>query len=633
MTNLGYQYTKAFEDLKEPAAVFIGYENIDPVHTDNNELIDRLVKHFNDRNIQAARFDTPDAENVSTLIVTPTGIQSPMIAPDDAKDAALLYGSIINEVEGMKVQGFPNSVVCSQMTSPIESYPDEIRGYKMSPYPHPSPKVIDEILERRGEDFESRMVAKMETLEQVTPDNMELLYSGKSFPQPHLITKEQESRAVVYSAPEINIAQEYPPLNTANPNSYSFVQTYHKADHQLKFMDLGWEEGRPPVANNAQWYESIVWPHKNEPGPTLIHKLDEKGSHVFYKIPDNDPEWKDLMEMHRPAYTQGNNHMLKRRENLKIQEAEGKLQTHNFMGEKLNTPQTDIKQNPNQILATTEKESSNQTWNTLAEKRGINPETMRRIQNNNTTHSQKAENIISKPAKVLSTAAEANTKLDQVIDKTISQGSETLNKTMVGKAYEKAAGKIAETQAVKGIQKATGKISEKIAQSTIGKAIGKTAAKIAGSALGKSIIKKIPLISLGAGCYFAINRAKDGDWKGACGEVASGALGCFPGLGTAASTAIDVGLAAKDVKQAIDSSKNANKENIPSQPPAAKSESLQTENKKIKKESLNAIMIARGLKEAPSHTLAQSGAERTAQTNTPSNFNNLLQKKLNQNSM
>ena len=87
----------------------------------------------------------------------------------------------------------------------------------------------------------------------------------------------------------------------------------------------------------------------------------------------------------------------------------------------------------------------------------------------------------------------------------------------------------------------------------------KTVAKTAGKAVGKSVLKKIPLVSIGAGVVFCVQRAKAGDWAGATAEIASGVLGTFPGLGTAASTAIDVGLAGADIHGVIKENNNKNK--------------------------------------------------------------------------
>lgn len=83
-----------------------------------------------------------------------------------------------------------------------------------------------------------------------------------------------------------------------------------------------------------------------------------------------------------------------------------------------------------------------------------------------------------------------------------------------------------------------------------GKSLGKQAGKLGAKAVGKSLLKKIPILGALAGVGFAISRASKGDWLGAAGELASGVASTIPGLGTAASIAIDAGLAARDISKA-----------------------------------------------------------------------------------
>lgn len=118
--------------------------------------------------------------------------------------------------------------------------------------------------------------------------------------------------------------------------------------------------------------------------------------------------------------------------------------------------------------------------------------------------------------------------------------------------------------AVKGVGSIVGKIfgiTAKTAASTGGKiaakgaeaAAKKQAGKSIGKSAGKSLLKKIPGVGLLAGIGFGIARAAKGDFVGAVGELASGAASTIPGVGTAASVAIDVGLAARDLKKASES--------------------------------------------------------------------------------
>ena len=67
--------------------------------------------------------------------------------------------------------------------------------------------------------------------------------------------------------------------------------------------------------------------------------------------------------------------------------------------------------------------------------------------------------------------------------------------------------------------------------------------------LGKGILKKIPLVGALIGSGFAINRALQGDWKGSAMEMASGLASTLPGLGTAASVAMDGLLMYRDINR------------------------------------------------------------------------------------
>lgn len=137
-----------------------------------------------------------------------------------------------------------------------------------------------------------------------------------------------------------------------------------------------------------------------------------------------------------------------------------------------------------------------------------------------------------KAAKLKDEAAERANKMDKFLNrsKKLSSAKEALSRIGQKKFLSKSSSKVLTKTAAKSATKATSKILRKAAL--------------------KSLVKKIPVVSLAAGCVFAYQRLKDGDWKGAIGEVASGALGCVPGVGTAASVAVDAGLATRDVYNA-----------------------------------------------------------------------------------
>jgi hypothetical protein len=105
----------------------------------------------------------------------------------------------------------------------------------------------------------------------------------------------------------------------------------------------------------------------------------------------------------------------------------------------------------------------------------------------------------------------------------------------ISKLFGGAGAKVVEKEGIKVAEKAGLKAAEK------------QGLKILGKGLLKSGLKKIPGVGLIAGGAFAAGRALKGDFAGAGLELASGAAGTIPGIGTAASIGIDAALAAKDM--------------------------------------------------------------------------------------
>jgi hypothetical protein len=93
--------------------------------------------------------------------------------------------------------------------------------------------------------------------------------------------------------------------------------------------------------------------------------------------------------------------------------------------------------------------------------------------------------------------------------------------------------------------------SEIVAKQVV-KEIAKITAKNGAKEAGKMGAKKIPVAGLFVGGVFALGKVFKGDIRGAGLELASGAASMVPGVGTAASVGIDVGLAAWDIGEAVD---------------------------------------------------------------------------------
>lgn len=171
-----------------------------------------------------------------------------------------------------------------------------------------------------------------------------------------------------------------------------------------------------------------------------------------------------------------------------------------------------------------------------------------------------AKNLVTAPFKSVTKFLTPSAKVAEAGVK----GAETASK--VAKAIPKpgflmtAEEKIAERGARMASEKAGGAVAGTVAEKLVPKAVeqaGKEAAKGAAAA-GKAIAttgeaaakitgKKIPVIGAVLGGVFAVQRAMEGDYLGAGGEVLSGLASTIPGFGTAASLAIDGALLARDL--------------------------------------------------------------------------------------
>ena len=113
--------------------------------------------------------------------------------------------------------------------------------------------------------------------------------------------------------------------------------------------------------------------------------------------------------------------------------------------------------------------------------------------------------------------------------------------------------------------KALSKEGAKVAGKQTIKTVAKTAGKNVLKGAGKSALKKVPLLGLGMGAAFGVQRMRKGDITGGLMEFASGGASLIPGIGTAASIGIDALLMGRDVYK--ETHKGENKPNIPAGKP------------------------------------------------------------------
>ncbi len=412
-----------------------------------------------------------------------------------------------------------------------------------------------------------------------------VFHAGQNGGKPYSILAREKRMSFTYAASHVGHSvldingKEYWPTgclgyafgqSTHNAKQYGgrkfgFVYEYESrgAKQEFLFLDAGASVTDNEVAKftggkfsyerlSGASDETAVMAHQNKLKKIYIAVEDNKQGYVMHKIfplelDENgevkDKRWRDFLELHNPVDDNLKGNMVERRNNVITQYDElGESQ----MWRKLNV-RADEKANANAAANVGKETAPEAVRSSAAVEENIEKTAGKAAEK---TVGRTAEKAVSSSGSIAASIKKADDRVNTAIDKTIEKGSNKLNNSWLGRQYDKISQKISNTKVVKAINKVGEKIGQTAVVKSVKKTMEKTAGKIASKAVGKSLLKKIPVVSAAAGVYFAYERIKEGDWKGACGEVASGALGCFPGLGTAASVAVDATLAGRDIYNA-----------------------------------------------------------------------------------
>lgn len=287
-----------------------------------DEHIDLVVKSFKDQGINAARYDSADAESPSALVITKTGLQTPFIPPDELQATANLLEKVIGDIPEISIYGYAHPAINDQLMEPVYDTNKLIDSENT----HPNPDKVRDILEKHGQDFIPKMLEKAQSLpDAVLDDNF--TYSGSSIPQPFLIAPRSENKAFVYGAVESKKALEYPHDNMP----YSFIRRYEgkaefngfigfdsETEQKVGYPNYGLERGKKLVSGDRS-YEIPIYPGSHIYLGLILKMKDDQGNTLLKEIPESNPDWQDFIEINRPGYIDDNKHLLKRRANQKEQ--------------------------------------------------------------------------------------------------------------------------------------------------------------------------------------------------------------------------------------------------------------------------------------------------------------------------
>lgn len=325
--------------LNEPIAVFMGVSVHDYRYQLDDSQIDSVVETFQNFGVKSARYDSVEAEDSSYMIVSPTGLQSAFIPPAEFEDTAMMMESILNEVpsslsgEKLNRLGLVHPVQIDQLMDPISIDEKNRINITGNGQIHPQMEKVEEILDRRGLNFQKEMLARTSSLPDAEfKDDGSQIYNGSPFPQPYLIAPTSENKAVVFGSIDSGVSRRYASNGVELNESLSFIKAYEPIGNTITgYSDYGIERGTPPVKTEES-YETPIYPGSSRFKELILKVKESDGSVSYKKSPENDPEWQDFMELYRPGFEAGKN-MLNRRNNQKQEQKNGNLKTHSIIAQ------------------------------------------------------------------------------------------------------------------------------------------------------------------------------------------------------------------------------------------------------------------------------------------------------------
>lgn len=324
-----------FEGLTEPVSLFIGtYDpnrgsNKDSSRDGDNALIIKTVEILRKNGIDAVPFFDESAKSPDKVIVSKTGLQTPFVAPEKAKEEAANLLSIL-ENNGLESLGFVTPNTEKQLLYPAIN-DDIMDANKIINIEKANPDLekFQQIMKENGASFINDMLdnalnssdlkslggditAEMDKENQL--HGSKTLYKGATQgANVFAVISPFEARNVPHASPKLTIAKGYSGLginasskggatyvDKESERSYGFIYEIEALDDQKYYANVGLETASEELKNSEQYFETPVMPHRNKVKAVYLH-CGTKTEDFLFKIPENDPRWQDFMALHEPS--------------------------------------------------------------------------------------------------------------------------------------------------------------------------------------------------------------------------------------------------------------------------------------------------------------------------------------------
>lgn len=369
-----------FEGLSNPVTVHIGFAKRDKTYSD--EELENLKKKLQSAGIKTTLYNTPEAANLDTTVLTPSGIRSPILTPENA---CAFAKDVEKAIENNPPLTYAYPVDINQLppnqkpvlTDDDKKFMEELLrdcAYKAGAYPyeayiygsrqayehraeHPEISLNDDIGYEAFKKREQMRKQYIRKFEDFTLKCHDVIYHGSLRINPYEIITNKENKSVVYGTSQIFNAVKYSSalcgdgenlkeektlaIPCESRATFGFLHIHQEAQNQRYYFDFGLEERKTPHELDDLFShndETPILKHKNKHIGTFLI-ISQENRTIPIPIDLNDPEWQRYQTLTTPYLQDYSPYLTQRLEaqRLKIKENPNYSETYKKEKSKLQT--------------------------------------------------------------------------------------------------------------------------------------------------------------------------------------------------------------------------------------------------------------------------------------------------------
>lgn len=280
-----------------------------------------LINELRAKGYRVTDINSPEAADPSYMVISPTGLRTPYLAPQNAKPLTIMLIKDLIQSESIYPLSYPHPRGFDEEAD----IPDGKHNYttEFSGYSHPHPKTVNKIINSYGTDFRETMIQNAylcrrsdEKLRnfKIVHNSDNIGFSARSYGQDAYQGNrfnQDEGRMMTYASPNLSDALRFSGMKfNAHPNiKFAFVEAFAMPDNQKFTREFGLETAMDPVKSAVNGFETIICKERN----TYLATLMVFENNEYFEIPEDNPKWQDFKELYREDYQAYNQYIFERR--------------------------------------------------------------------------------------------------------------------------------------------------------------------------------------------------------------------------------------------------------------------------------------------------------------------------------